>query len=36
MDMGELCGKCVLQCVLLGPVPLVIQACGQDHTLLGS
>lgn len=36
MDIGELRGKCVLQCVLLGPVPLTIQACGQDHTMCSS
>lgn len=36
MDMGEFCGDCVLKCVLLGPVPLTIQACSQDPTTLGS
>ena len=36
MDMGELCAKRVPQCILLGPVPLIIQACGQDCTMLGS
>lgn len=36
MDIRELCSKCTLQCILLGPIPLIIQVCGQHYNMLGS
>lgn len=36
VDIQELCSKHMLQCVPLGPVPLIIQVCGQHCTMLGS